>query len=134
LYKYLIAVIEDNPTDIMLLRLALDRTGLLYELREISDGKSALQSLADGRPVDVIITDLVVPGMDFEQLLTGLKRTSDVPVVVMSGMRDPKLAQRIKERGAADFLVKPANLDGWWTVGERLKAILENVKGAERGA
>lgn len=121
----------------MLLRLALDTAGLQYEIREIADGRSALQSLtqATGTP-DMIITDFIVPGMDFEKLLAALQQVKSlmgVPVVVMSGMKDSKLARSIQERGVAAYIVKPAHLDDWWKIGAQLKQILEKSKGAGSG-
>ena len=121
----------------MLLRMALDATALPYELLELPDGRSALDRLSDANePPNLIVTDFVVPGMDFEQLLMGLESVPSlrsVPVIVVSGMRDAKLIERIKGR-VADYLVKPAHLNGWWEIGNRLKQTLERIKDAEIGS
>ena len=134
---YSIALIEDSPSDVMLLRMALDKAGVEYELDEISDGRSVVQSLHDRiAPPDLIITDFVVPGMDCERLLAELQsvpRLRDVPVIVMSGMRNSDLTERLKGQ-VADHIVKPANLAGWREIGERVRYWLERAKGAEGGA
>lgn len=118
----------------MLLRMALDTAALQYELLEVPDGRVALDRLLNAiQPLHLIITDFVVPGMDFEQLLSGLESVPalrDVPVIVMSGMRDAKLIRRMQGR-VADYLTKPANLDGWREIGQQLKRKLQQAKGAE---
>ena len=136
--KYSIAVIEDNPTDILLLRMALDKVELEYEIREITEGPGALPSLSQADPPpDLIVTDGFVPGMDLEELLSELKKIEpmkSVPVIVMTGMQDSQFERRVKEKGAADYIVKPGNLEGWRKVGERIKHMLEKAKRADGAA
>ena len=122
---YRIAVIEDTPAEILLLRIALDRAELAYELVEFSAGESAIASLAACESLpDLIITDAILPRMSLNELLSGLKEIElvrKVPVIVLSGMDDPELTRAALANGAADYIVKPSDLPGWIAVGHRLK-------------
>ncbi len=135
---YSIAVIEDSPSDMTLLRMGLTKTGLLFELREIPDGPEALQFLSRTTTIpDLIITDLIVPGLDLNTLIAALKETEtlkSVPVIVLSGMTDARLAARAGEHeNVADYIIKPGDLQGWWRVGERVKNVLEKKKSKHAG-
>lgn len=134
---YSITLIEDSPSDVMLLRMALDKAELAYQLNEISEGQSVLQKFSElAAPPDLIITDFIVPGMDFESflgMLRSMPHLRNVPVIVMSGMRNANLAQTLQGQ-VADYLVKPANLDGWREIGERVKNRLDRTSRAESGA
>ncbi|TWT74515.1 Sensor histidine kinase TodS [Posidoniimonas polymericola] len=63
---------------------------------------------------DVILMDIAMPNGNGEYLLDCIKRnaaTSDIPVVVLTGMRDPGLRKKMISAGAAAFLSKPVAFD-----------------------
>lgn len=63
---------------------------------------------------DLILMDLAMPNGDGEYLLECIKRneaTADIPVIVLTGMRDPNLKHRLLNGGAEAFLQKPAPFD-----------------------
>ena len=125
---YSIAIIDDSPTDIRLLRLALDKAGLQYECKQFIRGHVSMESLLTLKePLDLIITDGEVPGMDSEEFVTRLKQSptlGGVPVVVLSGISDPAFVKRMLERGVEDYCMKPHDLDGWYQLGNRLKHLI----------
>ena len=51
-----------------------------------------------------------------------------VPVIVISGMVDPSVIERTRSSGAADYIAKPSNLEGWFQLGERLKQAVETYR------
>lgn len=130
--KYSIAVIENNPADVMLLRLALAQAGFEYESSEIRDGKFAFKSLLHTTtPPDLVITDANLPGISLEEILTRIKQSESlkhVPVIVVSGMQDPWLIEHALKWGASDYVVKPFNVDGWLRLAEHLKKIVEDYR------
>ena len=71
-----------------------------------ADGESALQSARASRP-DLVVLDLGLPGRDGLDVTRELRRTSDVPIVVVTARGDE--ADRIVglELGADDYVVKP---------------------------
>ena len=103
-----ILVIDDEP----MVREAVGRMLVAegYAVDHANDGAAAL-ALLDADPPDVILLDLMMPGMNGRQFLTVLRedRRSDVPVVVMTAVHG--LAQRAVDLGATDVVEKPFDLD-----------------------
>ncbi len=63
---------------------------------------------------DLVLMDLAMPNGDGHYLLDCLKNnaaTADIPVIVLTGMRDPSLKNRVLHQGAAVFLQKPTRFD-----------------------
>jgi DNA-binding NtrC family response regulator len=111
-------VVDDDP------RVRASLTGALasedLEVRAADGAESALAALAQ-QTVDLVLTDVKMPGMDGLELLRTLKeRAPKLDVVLMTAYQDlPTVAEAMRE-GAADFLVKPLDL-------HRLRAVLQRV-------
>lgn len=77
---------------------------------EASDGAKALQQLRAGAPVQLLLTELELPGMDGLSLLQALRADaglSSLPVLLMSSGLDKALAEQVIRLGVADLLIKP---------------------------
>ena len=101
-----ILIVEDEPRLRGLLRLYLEREG--YAVTDAGDGQAALSAFeADG--ADLVILDLMLPGMQGETVLEGLRDRADVPILITSAKRSD--AERIAglRLGADDYLAKPFN-------------------------
>lgn len=101
-----ILIVEDEPQLRGLLRLYLERAG--YAVTDTSDGAAALAAFAaDG--ADLVILDLMLPGMQGEAVLEALREGADVPILITSAKRSD--AERIAglRLGADDYLAKPFN-------------------------
>ena len=102
-----ILVIDDDPLNRRLLTATLERQG--HRASSAEDGKTALAMLAEDRP-DVVLLDLVMPGMDGIEVLERIKADDELrhlPVIVISGVDDAESVVRCIEMGAEDFLPKP---------------------------
>ena len=102
-----ILVVDDDPLNQRLLTGTLERFG--HTTSSASDGSTALAMLAEAPP-DVVLLDLVMPGMDGIQVLERIKADPDLrhlPVIVISGVDDAESIVRCIEMGADDFLPKP---------------------------
>jgi DNA-binding response OmpR family regulator len=104
--KARILVVEDEPQLRGLLRLYLEREG--HRVTDAGDGPSALAAY-DAEPHDLVILDLMLPGMQGETVLEALRDAGDVPVLITSAKRSD--AERIAglRAGADDYLAKPFN-------------------------
>jgi two-component system OmpR family response regulator len=101
-----ILVVEDEPQLRSLLRLYLERDG--YVVTDAGDGPSALAAY-DASGADLVILDLMLPGMQGETVLDSLRAVGEVPVLITSAKRSD--AERIAglRAGADDYLAKPFN-------------------------
>lgn len=78
-----------------------------YEVRTAASGDEALHALERQR-FEVVITDLVMPGMDGHELVRRIKeRDADQEVVVLTGVGDVRAAVAAMKLGATDYLLKP---------------------------
>lgn len=88
---------------------ALEMDG--YEGLQASDGDEAWR-LINAKPVDMVITDLRMPGMSGGELLKRIYSTyPTIPVVVLTGHGTIEDAVEAMQNGAVDFLTKPVNID-----------------------
>ena len=118
-----ILVVEDEPQLRGLLRLYLEREG--YRVTDAGDGPTALAAF-DAAPCDLVILDLMLPGMQGETVLESLRDAGDVPVLITSAKRSD--AERIAglRAGADDYLAKPFNPH---ELTARVAAILRRTRG-----
>jgi DNA-binding response OmpR family regulator len=120
-----ILVIEDDPSISRLLQLELEHRGFVVFTE--ANGARALNAIEQIRP-DVVILDILLPGMDGERILATLRRSGASTPVIMLTARD---ASRDKIRnlntGADDYLTKPFEID---ELVARIGAVLRRVKPA----
>jgi DNA-binding response OmpR family regulator/GGDEF domain-containing protein len=84
-----------------------------YQVVTTDSGPSALELLEREGPFDLVITDLVMPGMDgVETVSRILESWPDQEVIVVSGVGDVRAAVAAMKIGAADYLLKPIDRDG----------------------
>jgi DNA-binding response OmpR family regulator len=100
-----VLVIEDDDRIRLALTLALEDEG--YTVRSAATAEEGLLSQRR-EPADTVLVDLMLPGIDGFQCIRELRRTDDVPVVVISARDDTHDIVAALEAGADDYLVKPA--------------------------
>lgn len=102
--NFQILVVDDEEVIREMLQETVAYAG--YSCSSAGDGYEALIQVAQ-RPVDVVITDIKMPGMDGIELLRRIKETHEVDVIVMTGFIEDFTYERIIELGASDFIGKP---------------------------
>jgi len=103
-----ILVVDDEPPIRKLLRMGLASQG--YEVLEASNGKGALEQLAD--EPDLVILDLGLPDIDGLELLRQMRqRLEALPIVVLSSRGDEKGKVAALDLGADDYVTKPFGMD-----------------------
>jgi CheY-like chemotaxis protein len=100
-----VLIVDDEPDILVLLRLALEAAG--YSTVEASDGAEALEVIRARHP-DVVLLDVMMPGMDggatLEQIGADEERPRVIMVTAKTASRD---LDRAMELGADDFVTKP---------------------------
>src|ERR671918_613267 len=102
-----VLVVDDEPDVLLLCRLNLEQRG--HEVLEAPNGDSALE-LARSGSLDLIVLDLMLPGIDGYQVLQALRadeETSGVPVRVPTAKPPQADRERSRQLGASAFLTKP---------------------------
>jgi CheY-like chemotaxis protein len=127
-----ILVMEDNPADVHLLRLALDQHGEEYRLEVLRDGEEAIRfvndyraSSADSEPC-VIILDLHLPRHDGKAVLKAIREEpalTHVHVVALSSMPSPSDELEVQRLGVRLCMAKPMELDEWIALAAEILAI-----------
>lgn len=101
-----ILCVDDEPTQLTLLRLALTRAG--FRVLEADDGQTGVEMTVQHQP-DLIIMDLMMPGMDGATAIWHLKQnqgTKHIPVLVLSAYIKGDQAKRALDAGAAELVSK----------------------------
>ncbi len=100
-----ILIVEDDPAVRDIVKIALEREGMTVEA--VGDGETALKSFDSDSPLDLVILDVMLPGIDGITLCQEIRRSSDVPIVMLTA-RDGETNTVVGLAvGADDYLIKP---------------------------
>ena len=107
--SHTILVVDDTRTSRVNLELRLQRQG--YHVISAGSGAEAL-ALLEQHPTDLVLLDLIMPDMDGHEVLIKIKadkRTSHIPVIMVSGEEDYNGVKDCLRSGAQDYLFKPVH-------------------------
>jgi DNA-binding response OmpR family regulator len=101
-----IMVIDDDQNMLKLLDRTLEMEG--YDTVVFADGSSALNLLSEVNP-DLVILDIMMPGLDGLQTLDLIREHSNVPVIMLTARHEIEILQKALFMGADDYVNKPFN-------------------------
>jgi len=105
----LVLVVDDDSRLREFMRINLELAG--YTVREAANGELALAAIEDQAP-DLVLLDVVMPGIDGWQLLRQLEeRHGSIPVIMFSGKLDDAARVAAARQGASGFVGKPFDPD-----------------------
>jgi DNA-binding response OmpR family regulator len=122
---YKILVVEDDKFLRELISQKLTREG--YDVKEAIDGEDGVVKVKEEKP-DIILLDLILPGMDGFEVLAKIKddpEVENIPVVILSNLGQRDDVERGLKLGAVDFLIK-----AHFTPGEIIEKIEKVMKEA----
>ena len=103
-----VLVVDDDPTQRRLIQAVLERDGFL--VAHAQSGDEAIQHLKSGASVDVVLLDLVMPGISGHDTLVEMRaRSFAQPVMVLTATGGIETVVKAMQAGACDFFVKPAS-------------------------
>jgi DNA-binding response OmpR family regulator len=117
-----VLVVDDEPMVREVVARYLERDGLAVQ--EAADGEAARDWLATHRP-DVVVLDIMLPGVDGLSILRDLREGGDVPVILLSARVEEVDRILGLELGADDYLVKPFSPR---ELAARVRAVLRRVR------
>ena len=103
-----ILVVEDNRDTSVLLRELLEGEG--YQVESETTGEAALAALERTPDIDLIVLDLMLPGMSGYEVIERLRGRPEVastPILVLSALSSPSARIRGLRDGADDYMTKP---------------------------
>ena len=100
-----ILIVEDDPAVRDVLKIALEREGMTVEA--VGDGGTALKSFRAVGSLDLVILDILLPDTDGITLCQELRRSSDVPVIMLTAREGERNVVLGLEVGADDYVTKP---------------------------
>lgn len=106
-----VLVIDDEPEFLALIR---QRLGAFFSVLTAADGEEGLAAAFEKKP-DLILLDILMPKLDGYGVVRRLRKNADfknTPIVLVSAVAETHSLLEADELGAADYLIKPIELDG----------------------
>jgi len=120
--KERILIIEDDEAIVKVLRRGLAYEG--YQVESALDGESGLSQVRDASP-DLVILDLMLPGMDGMEVCRRIRQGSSLPILMLTARETVRDRVEGLDAGADDYLVKPFELNELLA---RVRALLRRTK------
>lgn len=105
-----ILIVDDTPENLTVLGELLQP---LYRVRAVNSGERALRALASQSPPDLVLLDVMMPGMDGYEVLRRMQENpalSGVPVIFVTALDGTESEERGLALGAVDYITKPINI------------------------
>ena len=121
-----VLVVDDDVKTVELVKLYLNRDG--YRVLTAYDGVEALRLVREGH-LDLVVLDLMLPGIDGLQVCRTIREESDVPIIMLTAKTTDQDKLRGLDLGADDYVTKPFSPR---ELAARVRAVLRRIPG-ERG-
>jgi CheY-like chemotaxis protein len=131
-------VVDDNGSDVFLLRRALNQQDLQFEIVHLPSGSEALAYIrrqgayADAAIPDLMVVDLNLSKYTGEDILRAAREVPalrDVPVCVWSSSASRRDEAMLKDLGVSRFITKPSGLGQFMAIGKTIKDVLGGCPG-----
>ncbi len=126
-----ILLVEDDERIRASMRLSLEDEG--YEVEEADSGEEALEAHARAlvaQPFDLLVVDIMLPGMDGFDCCRELRKTSTVPIIMVTARTDTHDVVAGLEAGADDYVTKPFEPK---ELAARIRALLRRARTSDGG-
>src|SRR3990170_1687076 len=101
-----VLLIDDDPVLSVMLRMLL--RGQDFQIQAFLTGEEGIRA-CQSSPPDVVMLDLLMPGMDGWEVCKRIRDFSDVPILILSALGSPGSVARALDAGADDYLIKPVH-------------------------
>ena len=99
-----------------------------YEIKPFLDPIKGREYILTNDSIDVILTDIMMPNLDGITMIKELHsnpKTLNIPIIAVSGLNDEKTLKTVLSAGAADYVVKPFNID---VLSSKIEALCKGKK------
>ena len=108
-----ILVIDDEPELVKAVEIRLRASG--YEVEAAYDGPSGINKAKETKP-DLILLDIIMPGMNGYQVAEKLMADPDIRIIVFSASGERDLERKCRKLGITDFIAKPFEIHDLLTI------------------
>ena len=122
-----ILTVEDDQRIRESVRLALEDEGWVVD--EAADGEAGIEAFAR-HPADVVLIDIMLPGIDGFEVCRSIRRRSDVPIIMVTARADTHDVVAGLEAGADDYMTKPLQPK---ELSARIRALLRRARPSQPG-
>ena len=126
-HKNQILLVDDDPNIRQLVALYLEKEG--YEVRMCDRGDTALKAFRESPP-NLVLLDLMLPGMDGIQVCREMRKTSGIPIIMLTAKDETFDKVLGLEMGADDYIVKPFDMK---ELVARIKAVSRRYQSQDAG-
>lgn len=99
-----VLMIDDDQNLVQMVKSILEQAGL--SVITAADGQDGLRKMYQGRP-DLIILDINMPAMDGWTTCARIREVSNIPIIMLTGQKEPEEIVRGLDLGADDYILKP---------------------------
>lgn len=125
--KCRLMVVDDEPIVCKRLKQIMEKAG--HEVAVFSDGRRAIEEL-EGKPYDIIVTDLKMEGIDGMTILeTAKKKNPETKVIMITGFAEIETAKEAFKKGVFDFISKPVEVE---TIKQVINRAKQEICGAKK--
>ena len=121
-----ILIVDDEPRIRQLIREYLEHEG--FSCTEATDGSAALAQLSSAS-FDLVLLDIMIPGLDGFSVCRALRRENDVPIIFLTALSDEEDKLLGYELGADDYVTKPFTLSVLYA---KTMALIKRSRGTMR--
>lgn len=101
-----VLIIDDDVAMTDLMKMLLNRES--FDVITANSGEEGIEAVKHHRP-DVVVLDLLMPDEDGWQICRKIRKTSQVPIMILSALNMPGLSTRVFDAGADELLIKPVS-------------------------
>jgi len=108
-----ILIVEDNKASARFIEIILQKDE--HQTVTANGAENALEILADRTDIELIISDIVMPGKDGIELIQEIRKNSswaDIPIIMCSCLLDVTTVKKAAKSGCNHYLIKPIRKDG----------------------
>jgi len=120
-----IMLVDDSSTNNLLYESIFESEG--YDVIVCDSGRTALKKLTQKERPNIVLLDLMMPGIDGFDVLEKIKSnpdTKEIPVIILTAKVDAESESKAFELGAVDYIIKPI---GIYEITEEIRAILSGA-------